>query len=73
MDFPEELYHRCLRHVRKVGDSPDEEVRDDEDEEHEIEAEARPIVTTDVDGTPLDIKMRPRPKVVDRKRMLRHA
>ncbi|GHJ83982.1 hypothetical protein NliqN6_0384 [Naganishia liquefaciens] len=65
MDFPEELYQRCLRHIRKVGDSNDEEHRDDEDEEQEMEAEPRPIVTTDVDGTPLDIKMRPRPKVVD--------
>lgn len=65
MDFPEELYNRCLRHVRKVGDGADEEVRDDEDEELEMETEPRPIVTTDVDGKPLDIKMRPRPKVVN--------
>lgn len=67
MDFPEELYHRCMRHVRLTGNSePEEEVAEDQDDDNEVEHEARPIVTTDVDGQPLDIKMRPRPKVIHR-------
>lgn len=67
MEFPEELYQKCLRHVRKVGEGADEEVKEEEDEDQDMEAEPKPIVTTDVDGKPLDIKMRPRPKFVNRK------
>jgi hypothetical protein len=72
MDFPEELYHRCMRHIRLTGNrQPEEELGDDQDEEHELEPEARPTVTTDVDGQPLDIKMPPKPKVIDRESDLR--
>lgn len=67
MDFPEELYSKCLRHIRKVGEGVDEEPKEEEEEDHDMEVEARPVVTTDVDGKPLDIKMRPRPKFVNRK------
>ncbi|KAJ9103981.1 hypothetical protein QFC21_002444 [Naganishia friedmannii] len=66
MDFPEELYHRCMRHVRITGNGePSEEAAEDQDDENELEPEVRPAVTTDVDGQPLDIKMRPRPRVVE--------